>query len=77
MAVQRFNMNAYSCCWCFFLYSSLLVVTAETIPDPAKALLGKFGTNYSLNAAQTEKLFDSMGISSWDYDGSRSEVKFG
>ena len=51
-------------------------MTAETTTAPAKRLLEKFGSNYSMNAAQTANLFDKMGIASWDFNGSEEEVKF-
>ena len=81
MAVQRLKINAYSCAWYkwhFFLFISSLSMTAGavTAKSPAERLLGKFGTNYSMNAAQIADLFDKMGISNWDYDGSKEEVKF-
>ena len=50
-------------------------MTAQTTTVPAQKLLGKFGTNYSMDAAQTANLFDKMGISTWDYDGSEEQVR--
>mgnify|MGYP002804051671 FL=1 len=76
MAVQRFKVDVYSYCWYFLLITSLLSMTAETTTAPAKRLLEKFGSNYSMNAAQTANLFDKMGIASWDFHGSEEEVKF-
>ncbi len=63
-------MNIYLGAWCFFLF-----VTASTATDPAEKLLNKFGTNHTMDAAQTAKLFESMGISDWNYDGSDEGVK--
>ncbi|CAB4024193.1 zinc transporter ZIP14-like [Paramuricea clavata] len=63
---------AWLCAWRFFLLVSL-TVTANTATIPAETLLKKFGTNNTMDAAQTAKLFQSMGMSNWDYNGSREE----
>ncbi len=63
-------MNIYLGAWCFFLF-----VTASTATVPAEKLLEKFGTNHTMDAAQTANLFESMGISDWDNDGSNEDVK--
>jgi hypothetical protein len=68
------TMSAWLCGWRFFQFYSL-IVTANTATFPAEKLLKKFGTNDTLDAAQTTKLFESMGISNWDYNGSKEEVK--
>ncbi|CAB4005049.1 Hypothetical predicted protein, partial [Paramuricea clavata] len=65
-------MSLWLCGWRFFLFVSL-IVTANTATVPAEKLLTKFGTNYTMDPAQTAKLFESMGISSWHYNGSRDE----
>ncbi|CAB3979721.1 zinc transporter ZIP8 [Paramuricea clavata] len=65
-------MSAWLCGWRFFLFVSL-IVTANTATVPVEKLLKKFGTNDTLDAAQTTKLFESMGISNWNYNGSKEE----
>ncbi|CAB4005050.1 Hypothetical predicted protein, partial [Paramuricea clavata] len=66
-------MSVWLCGWPrFFLFVSL-IVTANTATVPAEKLLTKFGTNYTMDAAQTAELFESIGISNWHYNGSREE----
>ena len=65
-------MSASLCEWRLFLLITTVVIADS---DTAEKLLGKFGTNYTMDEKQTAKLFDSMGISNWDFDNSAEEVK--
>lgn len=67
-------MYTYVCCCGSLLLNLLIVDVVGAEIMPAEKLLKKFGTNNSLNAAQTTELFAHMGISSWDYNGSGEEV---
>ena len=69
-------MSASLCEWrLFLLITTVVIADSDTTTVPAEKLLGKFGTNYTMDEKQTEKLFDSMGISNWDFDNSAEEVK--